>query len=166
MTIGNKIKALRKESLLTLSELAKKVGCSQPHLSMVETGARNPSLELLEKLDTAFQVPRDTLRLTPYGNVETIDQKSFQASIKSLRFQAFDLYSTLDLFGQGVLNDDRADKATKTGIRAGIAGARMAAIAADMMNTFFEANVMDVNKPSAARLDLPQLAGTILPFQK
>lgn len=54
MTIGSKIKALRKAKGLTQEELAKKLGVSASMVGQYETGLRNPKLETLERFASAL----------------------------------------------------------------------------------------------------------------
>ena len=55
-TLGEKIKALRKNRKWSLDHLAQKVGVSQPFLSGVERGDKNPRLETLENIAEALSV--------------------------------------------------------------------------------------------------------------
>lgn len=55
-TLGEKIRSLRKAKKLTLDELADQVGVSQPFLSGVERGDKNPRLETLESIAEALNV--------------------------------------------------------------------------------------------------------------
>src|SRR3990172_1836886 len=52
--IGEKIKSLRESEALTQEEIAVKVGVSKEFISMVESGKRNPSLEVLSKIASVF----------------------------------------------------------------------------------------------------------------
>ncbi len=52
--IGEKIKNLRESEGLTQEEVAEKVGVSKEFISMVESGKRNPSLEVLSKIASIF----------------------------------------------------------------------------------------------------------------
>ena len=54
---ANRIKQLRLERGLTLTELAKKIGISEGHLSRVEVGARGLKLPKMEALAQALGVP-------------------------------------------------------------------------------------------------------------
>lgn len=56
MDIGRAIYALRKEKGLKLEEVALDAGTDSGHLSRIETGSRNPSLSMLEKIATAMGV--------------------------------------------------------------------------------------------------------------
>lgn len=57
ITIGEKIRALRKSKGMTTIELAKKVGVTNPSISQLETVKRIPSIEKLTKLASALGVP-------------------------------------------------------------------------------------------------------------
>lgn len=57
MNIGEYLKDLRKSKSLTLSKLATLSGVSQPFLSQIENGSRNPSPEVLNKIAPALEVP-------------------------------------------------------------------------------------------------------------
>ena len=54
--IGEKIKNLRESDGLTQEEVAEKVGVSKEFISMVESGKRNPSLEVLSKIASIFSM--------------------------------------------------------------------------------------------------------------
>lgn len=51
------LRVIRQRSGLGLSELARRAGCSQPHLSNIEHGRRRPSPATLRRLADALQVP-------------------------------------------------------------------------------------------------------------
>jgi transcriptional regulator with XRE-family HTH domain len=54
MNIGEKVKSLRKQSNMSLRELAQITGLSKTTLSDLENGTKNPSLDTVEKIATAF----------------------------------------------------------------------------------------------------------------
>lgn len=56
VTIGKKIKGLRKARELTQVELAVIVNISPVYLGFIENGRRRPSLKILEKLARALKV--------------------------------------------------------------------------------------------------------------
>ncbi len=56
MDIGRAIYALRKEKGLKLEEVALDAGTDAGYLSRIETGSRNPSLPMLEKIAAAMGV--------------------------------------------------------------------------------------------------------------
>lgn len=53
--IGERIRTMRKAAGLTQGELAEGAGLSQPFLSQVEKGTKNPRLENLEGLARALK---------------------------------------------------------------------------------------------------------------
>ncbi|GIF62929.1 hypothetical protein Ais01nite_09640 [Asanoa ishikariensis] len=60
-TVGERLRALRKERGATLAELSEETGISVSTLSRLESGGRRPTLELLMPLARAHQVPLDEL---------------------------------------------------------------------------------------------------------
>jgi transcriptional regulator with XRE-family HTH domain len=59
--VGPRLKRLRTERGLTLTDVAAATGISKSTLSRLETGQRRPSLELLLPLAQAYRVPLDDL---------------------------------------------------------------------------------------------------------
>ena len=71
--IGQRIKAARLESGLNQAELGKRVGCSNNHMSHVETGQTKVSLSMLLRI--SYVLKRDLnyfLLDTPYAERESI----------------------------------------------------------------------------------------------
>ncbi|MEV4533941.1 XRE family transcriptional regulator [Asanoa sp. NPDC049518] len=60
-TVGERLRALRKQRGATLAELSEETGISVSTLSRLESGGRRPTLELLLPLARAHQVPLDEL---------------------------------------------------------------------------------------------------------
>ncbi|MDG4826103.1 XRE family transcriptional regulator [Asanoa sp. WMMD1127] len=60
-TVGERLRALRKQRGATLAELSETTGISVSTLSRLEAGRRRPTLELLLPLARAHQVPLDEL---------------------------------------------------------------------------------------------------------
>ena len=52
-----RIKEICKEKGITLNVLAEKIGISQPSISGIATGRQKPSLDTIEKLAEALEVP-------------------------------------------------------------------------------------------------------------
>lgn len=50
MEVGSNIRRLRKEQDLDQEELANRIGITQPYLSQLETGQRDPSMSLLREI--------------------------------------------------------------------------------------------------------------------
>jgi len=60
--IGDRIKRLRQEKGLSLSELAERANVAKSHLSNVERSIKNnPSLQFLEKIAAALGLPLESL---------------------------------------------------------------------------------------------------------
>jgi transcriptional regulator with XRE-family HTH domain len=69
MDIGRAIYALRKEKGLKLEEVALDAGTDAGYLSRIETGSRNPSLSMLEKIAAAMGVRVSLIVTTAEGDV-------------------------------------------------------------------------------------------------
>lgn len=59
LSLGAEVRQLRKARGLTLSQLSEASGISVSHLSGIERSAKRPSLDVLEQLATALDVPKD-----------------------------------------------------------------------------------------------------------
>jgi len=58
MNIGHSIKTIRKERTnLNQSDFAQQVGITQTYLSLIESGKKKPSTDILEKIAKEFEVP-------------------------------------------------------------------------------------------------------------
>ena len=72
MTIGDRIRALRKEKGLTQKELAQKLGVSASMIGQYETSVRKPKFETVEKIADALGVNTmeivDMSPVSPYLN--------------------------------------------------------------------------------------------------
>ncbi len=53
-TLADKLRAYRKHSALKLHQVAAKTGLSISHISEIENGTNNPSLETCQKLATLY----------------------------------------------------------------------------------------------------------------
>lgn len=60
-TLGAYIRQQREHAQVSLRELARKAGVSNPYLSQVERGLRRPSAEILQQIARALQVSAETL---------------------------------------------------------------------------------------------------------
>lgn len=70
--IGEKIKQLRKEKHMSLSELAEKAGVAKSYLSSIERNLQsNPSIQFIEKISRALEVPVNHLINENDSKVET-----------------------------------------------------------------------------------------------
>jgi transcriptional regulator with XRE-family HTH domain len=63
--VGPRLRAVRKEREVTLTDVAERTGISKSTLSRLENGQRRPSLELLLPLAQAYRVGDPRIRLKP-----------------------------------------------------------------------------------------------------
>lgn len=71
--IGARIRELRTQRGLSQNQLAEKIGCSNNHLSHVETGKNKVSLALLLCLSYALEISIDYFLLdTPFARPEAV----------------------------------------------------------------------------------------------
>lgn len=61
MTVGERIRAARKEAGLTQKELGEKLGVSAAMIGQYETGVRNPKFEKIKKIANALEIDILTL---------------------------------------------------------------------------------------------------------
>ena len=60
-SLGSYIRQQREHAKVSVRELARKAGVSNPYLSQVERGLRRPSAEILQQIARALQVSAETL---------------------------------------------------------------------------------------------------------
>ena len=83
MTIGQKLKELRKQKSLKQGLVAKEMGISQTYLSLLEKGTRNPSTVLLERFAAFYKMPLPVLYwLTMTEDSVALDKKDFFKALK------------------------------------------------------------------------------------
>lgn len=63
MEYGRAIRVVRSAHGLSQRQLAERIGHSSSHLSLIESGKRNPSLKLLEEIASSLTVPMHLLTL-------------------------------------------------------------------------------------------------------
>ena len=76
--VGPRLRAIRQERGATLAQLSASTGISVSTLSRLESGQRQPTLELLLLLARAHQVPLDELVDAPTTGDPRIHQRPFQ----------------------------------------------------------------------------------------
>ncbi len=72
MTIGNKIKEIRKDKHISQKDLGEKLGVSAAMIGQYETGVRNPKFETLEKIANALGVPVTEFLGIDLGEMQTL----------------------------------------------------------------------------------------------
>lgn len=61
MSLADNLKRLRKKQGWSQTQLAEQIGSHLSHINRIETGKYNPSLDVVQKLATAFNVTIDYL---------------------------------------------------------------------------------------------------------
>jgi transcriptional regulator with XRE-family HTH domain len=61
MKIGNTVRKLRKQKGITQMELARECNISQTYLSQIENDTRNPTVDVLEGISKALDIPYPVL---------------------------------------------------------------------------------------------------------
>lgn len=84
--IGTYIKDLRLNKKLTLSRLSEISNISQPYLSQIEKGQRNPSFDIIRKLAEAFEIDFSELawRAGLYTDAEMKERRTMGAFFYSM----------------------------------------------------------------------------------
>ncbi|MCZ0870857.1 helix-turn-helix domain-containing protein [Peribacillus sp. AS_2] len=73
--IGERVKKLREEKKMSMTELADKAGVAKSYLSSLERNLQtNPSIQFLEKISSVLNIPVDAL-LYDAPNKETLDNE-------------------------------------------------------------------------------------------
>lgn len=85
MTVGEKIKQIRKDKGLQQKAVALEVGLDQSNYNKIENGKREPSVEVLQKLSGIFGITVDEL-LNPDDNKKptpvTVEDKTVAEKIR------------------------------------------------------------------------------------
>ena len=81
--LGKTIRILRQAKAMKLSDMAKASGVSVPFLSLVETGDRQPSLDVLGRIASSLGVPQDALIMMGVNNESLVssDKASVELSV-------------------------------------------------------------------------------------
>jgi len=86
MNYGKALKVARALADLNQKDLAAKAGLDPSHVSLIENGARRPSLAALEKLSAALQIPTDLLVLmaAEKSELKLRDPEQLQQALESM----------------------------------------------------------------------------------
>ena len=106
--LGDYLKEQRVAAALSLRELAEQSGVSNPYLSMVERGVRNPSAQVLQQIAKALHISAEQLYIRA-GLLSVTDdaQASVQlAVLNDPRLTEEQKSSLLDLYASYVHDDD------------------------------------------------------------
>ncbi|MGM0843542.1 MAG: helix-turn-helix domain-containing protein [Bacillota bacterium] len=83
--IGERVKKLRQERKMSMTELADKAGVAKSYLSSIERNLqKNPSVQFLEKVSKALNVPVDSLLY------DTVEDKHIDSDWVNIVEQAMD----------------------------------------------------------------------------
>ncbi|WP_200827482.1 helix-turn-helix domain-containing protein [Thermomonospora echinospora] len=89
--VGRRLRALREERGLSLSELARRAGVGKATLSGLEAGTRNPTLETLWAVTGELGVPLTALFTRPPGQSTEPDSPVFHGeSVEATLLRVFD----------------------------------------------------------------------------
>ena len=80
MSLGDKVRYAREQLGLTTQMLADKAGISQPYISEIENGNKNPSAKTIMKLAAALNVPGEFLLR---NDVKTLAEMDIEAAVKN-----------------------------------------------------------------------------------
>ena len=106
MTIGDRIRALRKEKGLTQKELAQKLGVSASMIGQYETSVRKPKFETVEKIADALGI----------NIMEIVDMSPVSPSLNEALSIIYNLDKSLKPRKQGktiILSDDEKSQFKK-----------------------------------------------------
>jgi transcriptional regulator with XRE-family HTH domain len=74
--VGKTIRILREASGMSLTHLAEKAKVSKPFLSLVESGKRQPSLDVIRRIGKALKTPSEAIVLMGMGESATLFSKN------------------------------------------------------------------------------------------
>jgi transcriptional regulator with XRE-family HTH domain len=80
-TLGEFIREQRSGSQISLRELAKQAGISNPYLSQIERGLRKPSAEILQQIAKALRISAETL----YVHAGLLERDTVDAEVDGVR---------------------------------------------------------------------------------
>jgi len=110
MNIGNNIKELRKAKGYKQKDLAEKIQIATNSLSRYETGEREPSIETLEKIADALEVPvsklimRDITFPVPDPDAPLVSPEGLKTGLESVRKNLSALSETVaECYGEETL---------------------------------------------------------------
>ena len=81
--LGDYIREQRNSAQISLRQLAKQAGVSNPYLSQIERGLRKPSAEVLQQLANALRVSTPVMYLRA-GLLDALDAKEGQGTLAAI----------------------------------------------------------------------------------
>ncbi len=88
--VGTYIREQRRKAQLSLRKLAERAGVSNPYLSQIERGLRQPSAKILKGIATALQVSAETI-FTQAGILDVEPQDDEETNVLRAIFRDPDL---------------------------------------------------------------------------
>jgi transcriptional regulator with XRE-family HTH domain len=80
VTIGKAIKIIREAKGKSLGVLASQAKVSIPYLSLIEADKRNPSLDVIQRVALALEIPPDVFLLVAAGTNSSLKSSDSMAS--------------------------------------------------------------------------------------
>ena len=80
MSLGDKVRFAREQLGLTTQMLAEKAGVSQPYISEIENGNKNPSAKTIMRLAAVLNVPGEFLLR---NDVKTLSEMEIDSAVKN-----------------------------------------------------------------------------------
>ena len=109
MSLGDKVRFAREQLGLTTQMLADKAGISQPYISEIENGNKNPSAKTIMKLAASLNVPGEFLLR---NDVKTLAEMDIESAVKNKidSSKYFPYFVTVDhAISSGVTPDELLD---------------------------------------------------------
>lgn len=113
--LGDYLKEQRVAAALSLRELAEQSGVSNPYLSMVERGVRNPSAQVLQQLAKALQISAEQLYIRA-GLLSVEDDTEGSVELAVLRDHRLDeeqKSALLDLYSSYLAQNENVPRTTR-----------------------------------------------------
>ena len=80
MSLGDKVRFAREQLGLTMQMLADRAGLSQPYISEIENGNKNPSAKTIMKLAASLNLPGEFLLRS---DVKTLAEMDIESAVKN-----------------------------------------------------------------------------------
>jgi len=105
--MGKTIQILRQARGVAMTDLAQRAGVSVAYLSLIESGKREPSLDVAKRISSALNVPNDLLLLLGSSSSSTLrsDDERVTRMISAVR----KLEEAERLLRESMVGDDHAE---------------------------------------------------------
>ena len=109
MSLGDKVRFAREQLGLTMQMLADRAGLSQPYISEIENGNKNPSAKTIMKLAASLNLPGEFLLRSDVKTLAEMDiESTVNNKIDSSKY--FPYFVTVDrAIASGVTPDELLD---------------------------------------------------------